>query len=213
MNSLNKIWRSAKRLLRNRVEAAAWRRRRFEAPSPQSVKWAVLNRHAIDGAQWVETGTYLGDTTDFLSRRASFVFSIEPEGKLYAVCRERFKNYGNVQIVHGTSEQVLKQVVAPLSGNVCFWLDGHASGGVTFAGPLDTPVMHELAVIAEAAPQFSNVAVLVDDVRCFDPTIKVYSGYPPRDALVEWAIRNGFAWHIEHDIFVAKKGGLATDKA
>jgi hypothetical protein len=37
------------------------------------------------------------------------------------------------------------------------------------------------------------VAVLVDDVRCFDPQIEEFSTYPPIDFLVDWARSNKFS--------------------
>jgi hypothetical protein len=45
---------------------------------------------------------------------------------------------------------------------------------------------------------------MVDDVRCFNPHIAEFSGYPDMDYLVDWARQHGFKWHIEHDIFVAR---------
>jgi len=57
--------------------------------------------------------------------------------------------------------------------------------------------------------KFNEVLVLIDDVRCFDPSISEYSDYPSVDFLVDWARRNSLEWHIEHDIFVAKSKSLS----
>ncbi len=51
--------------------------------------------------------------------------------------------------------------------------------------------------------QFDAVTVLVDDVRCFDPSQTEYAQYPSRSTLVAWADRLDLWWIIEHDIFVA----------
>jgi hypothetical protein len=187
------------------MEARVWRKRRYDVPAPQRVKWAVLDRHMTRGATWVETGTYLGDTTEFLAKRAPMVFSIEPADTLYEAGKHRFRNRANVKLIHGTSETAFPGLLKELSGNVCFWLDGHASGGITFQGASSTPVMNELQEIEASLANFSSVVVLVDDVRCFDPGNPVYADYPPRSKLVEWAERNGMNWHIEHDIFVAER--------
>jgi hypothetical protein len=45
---------------------------------------------------------------------------------------------------------------------------------------------------------------MIDDVRCFDPSVREYADYPPLDELVDWARANRLRWHIEHDIFVAR---------
>jgi hypothetical protein len=94
-----------------------------------------------------------------------------------------------------------------LTGDVNFWLDGHYSAGVTFQGDSDTPITQELATIATCLPGFRRVSVLVDDLRCFDPTLPDLADYPSRSFLVDWANGLGLAWHIEHDIFIARTPG------
>jgi methionine synthase I (cobalamin-dependent) len=39
--------------------------------TPQLVKELIFMKYAIDGADWVETGTYKGTTTNFLSNQVS----------------------------------------------------------------------------------------------------------------------------------------------
>ena len=170
-------------------------------PAPPAVKRAVLRRWGKIGP-WVETGTYLGDTTAFLSRGGVRVVSIEPVATLAKSAQERFREVSNVDIVHGTSEEVFAGVVSDLCGPVSFWLDGHYSGGVTFQSETNrAPILYELEVIATHLERLSPVSVLIDDARCFDPAID--SQYPHRRELVAWAERNGLNWLFEHDIFVS----------
>jgi len=205
MFAFQNLIRNTKWWLRHTIESRVWRKRLYDVPAPQKVKWAVLDRNAVPGATWVETGTYLGDTTAFLAARFPMVYSIEPAAALYEAGEKRFRNYANVKLLHGCSETVFPGLLKQLSGKVCFWLDGHASGGVTFQGASTTPVMTELLAIEAALPQFSSLVVLIDDMRCFDPSIPIYADYPTRSEIVAWADRNGLAWHIEHDIFVASR--------
>jgi len=65
------------------LENAQWRHRGYAAPSPPHVKHALLLRVGMPEETWIETGTYLGDTTALLARRARMVYSIELEPKLY----------------------------------------------------------------------------------------------------------------------------------
>jgi len=53
------------------LENAQWRQRGYAAPSPPHVKHALLLRVGMPEETWIETGTYLGDTTALLARRAS----------------------------------------------------------------------------------------------------------------------------------------------
>jgi hypothetical protein len=188
-------------------ELASWAARQYAAPAPAFVKREAVLRNGIATATWVETGTFQGDTTAFLAQRAKRVVSIEPEPTLHAAAAARFQGVANVEIRKGLSEDVLPEVLPTLSGDVCFWLDGHFSAGFTHKGPKDTPIADELLHIEKALPRWERVAVLVDDVRCFDPQDPIhteYQGYPERRFLVEWAERNKLVWHIELDIFVAR---------
>lgn len=183
-----------------------WRKRGFAMPAPQHVKWEVLARYGIAGGAWVETGTYLGDTTEVLARQARHVWSIEPEPTLAANAGRRFAENSKVTIVHGTSEQRLEDVLDRVGeGPLSLWLDGHYSAGITFQGDNDTPIRMELELVGKRLSEWSSVAVLVDDVRCFDPSNPLFASYPPREWLVDWAVRNGMTWTIEHDIFAAKR--------
>jgi len=167
-------------------------------------KQKILLRNGLGDATWVESGTYMGDTTSVLSKVARVVYSIEPEPALFSKAEQRFSNTSNVQIIKGLSEEVFPKLLPTISGDVCFWLDGHYSAGITFKGPQDTPILDELAVIGRHIAQMNKIVVMIDDVRCFDPRNPEFSAYPPVDVLVDWARKHNLAWHIEYDIFIAK---------
>lgn len=182
----------------------AWDKRDFAAPSPHFIKQRVLLRNGLPSATWVETGTYMGETTRVLSKVASMVYSVEPEPKLFARADQLFRDTANVKILNGTSESVFPGLLSKLSGDVCFWLDGHYSAGLTFKGEKDTPIIEELAAISESLGRMGKVVVLIDDIRCFNPKLPEFASYPPIDFLVDWARKHKMSWHIEHDIFVAR---------
>jgi hypothetical protein len=190
---------------RENDELRKWADRHYAAPSPPHVKRKVLLRNGMPSETWVETGTYLGSTTQTLSLEAKFVYSIEPEPELFSKAKERFSNHPNVEIVFGTSEARLEGILEKISGDVSFWLDGHFSAGVTHKGAMDTPIALELAMIEKAIGRLGKVVIMIDDVRCFGSKDPEHAEYPPLEFLVEWANKNHFSWHIEHDIFVAVK--------
>lgn len=193
--------RAARRRMASRGEFKAWGQRGYASPFPNSIKRATLLRHNLPGATWVETGTYHGDTTAFLAPHAKQVFSIEPEPSLFAMASGRFKSTGNVTIIKGTSEDTFPDLLPKLSGNVCFWLDGHYSDGGTFLGAKVSPIEEELAEVSRHLGRLAQVKVLVDDFRLFDTD----PGYPARDVLIDWARRSQMSWSVETDIFVATK--------
>ena len=181
-----------------------WQSRGFCMPCPTIVKHLVLERNSVKNATWVETGTYLGDTTFFLSKISNMVFSIEPEEKLFNNASNRFKESTNVNLINSTSENAFPSLLSTLKGDVNFWLDGHYSAGITFQGENDTPIRQELSCIENNLTNFNNICICIDDVRCFDPSQSEYLTYPDINFLVNFAQKNKLKWHIEHDIFIAK---------
>jgi hypothetical protein len=181
-----------------------WRARGFAAPSPNFIKRATVLRNGLTNGTWVETGTYKGETTELLAQNASMVYSIEPAPTLYAEARQKFETTSKVEIINAPSETALPELLPKLSGDISFWLDGHNSGGVTFKGPNDTPIVEELQCISQHLGRFEKVVILIDDIRLFNGRIYTYGPYPSRDYLVDWAREHQMTWHIEQDIFVCK---------
>lgn len=177
----------------------------WSPPVAPQVKRSVLQRYGSSASTWVETGTYLGQTTKFLARKSTLVWSIEPEPLLAKAATRKFRKNARVKIIQGTSEEILPALLPQLVGNVAFWLDGHYSEGVTFCGEIETPIAVELQLIKDCLHQFESVVILVDDFRCFEAKKSDVGPYPSRSFLVEWADSSGLSWTVEHDIFIAWK--------
>lgn len=133
------------------------------------------------------------------------VYSIEPEPTLFQNAQIYFNDQSSVEIINGLSENVFPTLLPKISGSVNFWLDGHYSSGTTHKGPQETPIVDELRCITENMGRFDHICVLIDDIRCFNPKNPSYSTYPSLDFIVDWANNNALDWHIEHDIFIAKR--------
>lgn len=202
--------RPAMRLMKHRLlppsSLLGWSYRNFATPSATKAKRSVLHRYGDPSDTWIETGTFMGDTTDFLSRSAAHVYSIEPQPQLYARAKQRFLERDNVTVIEGLSEDCIGALLDSITGPVSLWLDGHYSAGSTHKGPIDTPIRQELHEVAERIHSLDVLTVLVDDVRCFNPKDPQYASYPDRSWLVQWADSCALNWTIEHDIFVATKG-------
>ena len=180
-----------------------WRKRGYSDHAPQFIKLAILEKYALDGATWVETGTFMGATTRFLASLAPKVFTVEPAPKLFARAERKFAGT-HVTVLNGVSEEVFPDLLPQITGDVCFWLDGHYSAGQTFKGATDCPVEDELSAIEASLPNFEKISILIDDVRCFLSTADDFADYPSIDYLVDWARKHGFNWRIEQDIFIIR---------
>ena len=181
-----------------------WVENSYSSPSPYFIKQSIVLSNIIPDSTTVETGTYMGETTELLETKSMKVISIEPEENLFKMAQLKFAGKQKFQIINGTSEDIFPLLIPTLSGDVSFWLDGHFSSGITYRGPKVTPILDELSIIEANISNFQRVVVMVDDIRCFDPTLPGCSTYPTRTYLVEWAGKNGLSWIIEHDIFIAK---------
>jgi hypothetical protein len=181
-----------------------WRNNGFTSPSPQFIKTQVLKLNGIDSGTWLETGTYLGDTTKFLAKNFpnSKIISLEPQILIFNFAKFRLRKKNNVLLVNGSSEEKFEETLSKLVGPVNFWLDGHFSGDITFQGDSISPIIQELDLIEKYRKNIGELAVFIDDIRDFDADLN--SGYPSRDVLVAWANRNNLKWNIEQDIFIAK---------
>lgn len=189
-----------------------WEERGFAPPAPSFAKQATLQRHAPRGATWVESGSFRGRTAQFLALEANLaaakVVTIEPSRKYYEIAARRLRGLDRVEVVHGQSVDVMARVLPALSGDICFWLDGHYSAGDTFKGESDTPVLEELEIILQHRSSDRNIAVFIDDVRLFAHQHMMTSddgrkGYPPLHLLTDFATKYSRYWTIENDILVA----------
>ncbi len=188
--------------LADKMEFVAWWRRNFMSPAPQFIKMRIL-QSAKNVDLWIETGTYMGRTTDFLRRIGSAVVSIEASEELASKAQHLFQEHSNVRIVSGLSEDELEKILDGLGSDVrrlAFWLDGHFSGGPTHLGPVETPIQKELEIIGQRLKHFDEVTVFIDDFRCF---VNKDTDYPGTEILSCWAKDNNLSWSVEHDIFIA----------
>jgi|GEM_PF-511987 len=189
------------------ISFTQWRRRDFSGFSgfsPQYIKQKILVKYGIPNSMWVESGTYFGKTTRFLSERYPRVITIEPCKKLYSISKNSITNR-NIIYLNGTSESIFPRLIPSLEGNCNFWLDGHYSEGITFKGEKNCPVEDELEEIAKNLFNFENVSIFIDDVRCFPSLNLGNEGYPSIDFLVDWSRENKLYWSVEHDIFIMRK--------
>jgi len=115
------------------IHIIQWHKRDFQENSPQIIKEKVFLKYGLKNSIWIETGTFMGTSTKFLSKNYPFVHSIEPSMSHYYMAKKRFRNK-NVHLYNDISENVLPGLLSSLKGQINFWLDGHYSQGGTFKG-------------------------------------------------------------------------------
>jgi hypothetical protein len=140
--------------------------------------------HAI-----VETGTFLGTTTELMSRTGLPVFTFELNPRNYGFARARFLRRRNVKLLHGDSRMGLRRLfdgaLHPLSGRtVFFYLDAHWND--------DLPLAEEIDIVFSRCP---SAVVMIDDFEVPSDAGYGYDDYGPGKALVAGYIRPAICAH------------------
>jgi len=196
-------------LYKSRRELKNWKKRNFCPPSPEFIKQQILKNNNLENSLWIETGTYYGNTTSYLSKISEKVISIEADLRLADLAQEKFKNVDNIEVLHGKSEELLRDILINnyRYKNICIYLDAHLchdhlNNKKTFGNENNgTPIKLELEFIESQMNNFDNLNLLIDDIRLFNSN---FQNYPDNNYLVKWCQKNNFNWEIQQDIFIAR---------
>ncbi len=119
-----------------------------------------------DVHNFVETGTYSGNTVYGVKDYFTKIYSIELSKEIFFLVKNRFKKYQHIEILNGDSAVILKEVLSLLDGPAIFWLDAHYSSGGTSKGLKHTPVLDEIGLILNH--KINNHIILIDDMKDFN---------------------------------------------
>ena len=114
---------------------------------------------------FVETGTYIGETTAAMIPHFSKLITIELCQKFAEDARRKFAATPSVTVIQGDSTGILPNICNDLTQPTFFWLDGHWSGGNTAKGDKDCPLLEEVAAINNICKP--RCVIAIDDVRLF----------------------------------------------
>jgi len=139
---------------------------------------------------FVETGTYVGESTEIAKNVFSEVHTIELSVDLFVHACQRFQHSQDIFLHHGDSPLVLKEILPNISERILFYLDAHYSGEETALSAVNTPILKELKVIRETKKDQS--VILINDMRLFQNSLypenirnTCLEGYPDLRIIVE----------------------------
>jgi predicted O-methyltransferase YrrM len=125
----------------------------------------------------VETGTYLGKTTQFFSSFFQEVHTIEISDSNYAKAYDLLKEFPNVHCHLGSSERVLYEILPGLqSKRALFYLDAHWRNY--------WPLLDELEAISQTHKD--HCIVVIDDVKVPDREDIPYDRYKSNECSYEY---------------------------
>ena len=116
---------------------------------------------------FIETGTYIGEGVQkALDSGFSQIYSIEIDPDRYNKCKEKFKDFDNVEILLGDSGKVLPDLLNKINKRATFWIDAHYCADGAVIGDKWCPMKEEFDAIKNS--KIKNHTILVDDWRCMD---------------------------------------------
>lgn len=178
-------------------EVLTWALQGCPAPCPGPFKTVTVMAYLLKHGcrNFVETGTYLGYTTDAVARLGARVVTIELSPMFHELAVKKFAAMPNVRCLLGDSAELLPRILDALDGPALLWLDGHFSEGGTAKGKTDTPILEELEAVFRHRDK--RHVVLIDDIRCFGE-----GDYPKLDdVLASIAARMpGYSVSLYHDM-------------
>ncbi len=127
---------------------------------PQHLVKTLIDNGTI--INFVETGTYKGNTSIWAASYFKNVFTIEIDAAFSKTASERPDAKPNIEFIVGDSKAVMPSLIDKLKGATMFWLDGHwcmDAGGKEH----ECPLIEELVAISKK----QDSIILIDDARCF----------------------------------------------
>jgi hypothetical protein len=154
----------------------------------------------------VETGTYLGTTTEFLAQTGLPVFTIEKHPRYYGFVRARFWRKRRITLLHGDSRSVLHMLFAgPLRSlatcTLFFYLDAHWND--------DLPLAEEINLVFSRCLQ---AVAMIDDFQVPSDAGYGYDDYGPGRALTSDYIRAAIWAHQLQAYYPSTPSGAESGK-
>jgi hypothetical protein len=178
------------KLFPKRYRIDKWKREGKPAPPPREIKIRTIKllNKKFSSKIFIETGTYLGDTTFDLRNLFQKLYTIELSNDLYKKAQVRFEKYKNIHTQNGDSGVVIKEILQQIyNRRILFWLDGHYSEGITAKSELVTPILNELISIRDHEIKNGiNHIILIDDAHLFTGS----DDYPELNVFLDFCKQN-----------------------
>ena len=152
----------------------------FKFSNPHSsTKFRAIKglKHKTGAKAFVETGTYLGVTTNRCASVFDSIYTIELDPDLAHKAQSFLSRHPHIEVLQGDAVEKLESVLQKTDQTVLVFLDGHFSGGDTACGDMPEPAIEELKILSRFREKVAGI--LIDDFRLFGTE----PGFPSKSAL------------------------------
>lgn len=125
---------------------------------------ALFIRSKFDVSDFVETGTFHGDTAVWASTEFSNVYTIEYSEQIFNDTTTKYKDRKDINFVFGDSRQELVTILQKISRPALFWLDAHWCGTSSYGEVDQCPLIEELQLLVASG---QDHFIMIDDARLF----------------------------------------------
>jgi hypothetical protein len=148
-------------------EYLGWKYLGKKKPTPRFLKQQYVRTYAkkYHLHTFVETGTYLGEMIYRTKQVFKKIYTIEIDHDLYRHAKNIFADDHNISVLLGDSKLVLPSVLKAVKTPALFWLDAHASQGITSSKTKVWPVIEELKAIFKTNQR--RHVILIDDADAY----------------------------------------------
>ena len=141
--------------------------RRLFIQNEENFKAEIIRRVAINYNYriFIETGTYLGNTSKYLANYFKKILTVELDKDLFLKSQDNLKKYTNIECYNNDSENFLKEIILNINEEAIFFLDAHYSGPGTSNLKGITPCVNELKEISKGS--IKSHVIIIDDISDF----------------------------------------------
>lgn len=139
-------------------------KRNVKDMSMEELKY-IIESTEIKTDNFIETGTYKGDTTILAAELFNRTFTFEIVEELYFQNKRRFATLNIIDYLID-SIKILPLLIPELKDDCMYFLDAHISGLDTTSTEIEVPLMEELECIIKYN-KCQNIVIIIDDSRFF----------------------------------------------
>jgi len=157
----------------------------------------------------VETGTYLGFSTMYLSKHFKDVISIELSKEVYENAKKKLKKFKNIKLYNEDSSLFLKNFFLNKNNlDISFYLDAHYMSSVDLLSNNTNPILEELEIILNNISKLRNFTIFIDDSYSYMSNKKKYESNQYLDQIYIAAKKYNLNFVISVDLIIISNKGI-----